>query len=221
MLDYRIDIIKKDVKIVTVKVKPTGEVILTAPVETSDEYIQKVLQKRKKWIEKKLEYFKKYESKPKELVSGENFEYLGRNYRLKIYEAKNEATKLQRGYFELHVKDKNDYRKKEQLIKEWYYEKALYHYFNIVVEFNRITKKDIKDIRIRQMKTRWGSCNSFKGFINLNLELIKKPKPCVEYVIFHELVHLIHPNHSKEFYQYMTLYMPDWQKRKGRLENEF
>ncbi len=69
------------------------------------------------------------------------------------------------------------------------------------------------------MKTRWGSCNTQKGFINLNLELIKKTKICIEYVIFHELVHLIYPNHSKEFYKYLTLYMPDWEERKEKLED--
>lgn len=219
MHNYIVQIVRKNVKDITVKVKPTGEVILTAPVETSKEYINKVIHKRTKWINEKLAFYKRYEKKPKELVSGENFEYLGRNYRLKIYESKKEFTKLQRGYFEIYVKNKSDYRKKEQLIYEWYYEKALHHFFNILLKWNNITKKDINDVRIRQMKTRWGSCNTHKGFINLNLELIKKPKICIEYVIFHELVHLIYPNHSKEFYKYLTLYMPDWEERKRRLEN--
>ena len=64
------------------------------------------------------------------------------------------------------------------------------------------------------MKTRWGSCNPHKGYINLNLELIKNPKESIEYVVFHELSHLIHPNHSKEFYSYISAYMPDWKRRK-------
>jgi hypothetical protein len=69
------------------------------------------------------------------------------------------------------------------------------------------------------MKTRWGSCNYHKKFINLNLELIKKSRKSIEYVVFHELVHLIHPNHSPKFYNYLTLYMPDWKLRKEILEN--
>lgn len=219
MLDFNIQIIKKDVKHLTLKVTPIGKVILTAPMDTSNEYINTIIKKRSKWINEKLTFYKHYEKTPKELVSGEKFEYLGRNYRLKIFESKKELAKLQRAYFEIYVKNKTDYRRKEQLINDWYYEKALVHFFNIFLKFNEITKKDIKDIKIRQMKTRWGSCNIEKSFINLNLELIKKPKICIEYVIFHELVHLIHPNHSKEFYKYLTLYMPDWEKRKKELEN--
>ncbi len=68
------------------------------------------------------------------------------------------------------------------------------------------------------MKSRWGSCNHTKGYINLNLKLIEKPTICIEYVVFHELAHLIYPNHSQKFYNYLTLYMPDWKVRKLKLE---
>ena len=112
----------------------------------------------------------------KEYVSGEDFQYLGRSYRLKVIEARKEAVKLQRGYLEIYVKNKNDKKRKQNLVYEWYYEKALLHFFNILQEFNKIVKQEIKDIKIRQMKTRWGSCNSHKSYINLNIELIKKPK---------------------------------------------
>ena len=134
------------------------------------------------------------------------------------YESKNESVKLQHSYLELHVKDKNNLERKEKLIYDWYHEKALFHFFNILLELNKITKQEIKSVKIRQMKTRWGSCNAHKSYINLNIELIKKPKKCIEYVIFHELAHLIHPNHSKEFYDYLTLFMSDWQNRKRVLE---
>ncbi len=87
-------------------------------------------------------------------------------------------------------------------------------FFSILQEWNKIVKRDIKDIKIRQMKTRWGSCNPYKSYINLNIELIKKPKICIEYVIFHELTHLIYPDHSSKFYEYLSLYMSDWEKRK-------
>ena len=135
-------------------------------------------------------------------------------------QSKEERVKLQRGYLELFVKDKSDIKRKENLIYEWYYEKATLYFFNILQEFNKIVKQDIKSVKIRQMKTRWGSCNSYKSYINLNIELIKKPKACIEYVVFHELAHLLYSNHSKHFYDYLTLYMPDWQKRKEILVRE-
>jgi hypothetical protein len=199
-------------------VSPSGEVLLTAPKHTSDEHINHILSKREKWIAKKLEFFASFQTTQKEYVSGEDFKYLGKSYRLKIIESQSEAVKLQRGYFEVHINDKNDLAKKQRLIYEWYHKKALSHFFNILLSFNQIAKQNINSLRIRQMKTRWGSCNPYKSFINLNIELIKKPKVCIEYVIFHELAHLIYPNHSKEFYHYLSLYMPDWEWRKSVLE---
>lgn len=83
----------------------------------------------------------------------------------------------------------------------------------IINQYSHIINREIKTIRIRQIKTRWGSCNPSKGYINLNTELIKKPKYCIEYVIFHELAHLVHPNHSRSFYNYLN--------RKDRLEHSY
>ena len=213
-----VKIIKKDVKNITLKVRPNGEAILTAPNSASDEHIKFIMQKRVQWIAQKRAFFASFKMPEKEYVSGEDFRYLGRSYRLKVVQSKEERVKLQRGYLELFVKDKNDLKRKENLVYEWYYEKATLYFFNILQEFNKIVKQDIKSVKIRQMKTRWGSCNPYKSYINLNIELIKKPKACIEYVVFHELAHLLYPNHSKKFYDYLTLYMPDWQKRKEILE---
>ena len=213
-----VKIVRKDVKNITLKVRPNGEAILTAPKAASDEHIKFIIEKRAKWIAQKRAFFASFKTPQKEYVSGEDFKYLGRSYRLKVVQSKEERVKLQRGYLELFVKDKNDLERKRNLIYEWYNEKAMLYFFNILQEFNKIVKRDIKSVKIRQMKTRWGSCNPYKSYINLNIELIKKPRACIEYVVFHELVHLLYPDHSKKFYDYLTLYMPDWQKRKEILE---
>ena len=213
-----VKIIKKNVKNITLKVRPNGEAILTVPNSANDEHIKFIIEKRAKWIAQKRAFFASFKIPQKEYVSGEDFRYLGRSYRLKVVQSKYECVKLQRGYLELFVKDKSDLKRKENLIYEWYHEKAMLYFFNILQEFNKIVKQDIKSIRIRQMKTRWGSCNPYKSYINLNIELIKKPKSCIEYVVFHELAHLHYPDHSKKFYDYLSLYMPDWQKRKEILE---
>ena len=210
--------IKKDVKNITLKVRPNGEAILTAPNSASDEHIKFIMQKRVQWIAQKRAFFASFKMPQKEYVSGEDFRYLGRSYRLKVVQSKEERVKLQRDYLELFVKDKSDLKRRENLIYEWCHEKAMIYFFNILQKFNKIVKQDIKSVKIRQMKTRWGSCNPYKSYINLNIELIKKPKSCIEYVVFHELVHLLYPDHSKKFYDYLTLYMPDWQKRKEILE---
>lgn len=213
-----VKIVRKDVKNITLKVRPNGEAILTAPKTASDEHIKFIIKKRAKWIAQKRAFFASFKTPKKEYVSGEDFKYLGRSYRLKVVQSKEEHVKLQRGYLELFVKDKSDLERKRNLVYKWYHEKAMLYFFNILQESNKMVKQDIKSVKIRQMKTRWGSCNPYKSYINLNIELIKKPKACIEYVVFHELTHLLYPNHSKKFYDYLTLYMPDWQKRKEILE---
>jgi len=215
-----VQIIKKDVKHINLKVKPNGEVILTAPIDCDRRDIEYILKKRAEWIDKKIAFFDAHkEVKTKEYVSGENFRYLGRNYRLKVIESQEEGVKLQRGYLQLFVKNRDDYKKKQKLIKEWCTQKAQYHFNRAIEKYQPIVKKEIQRVQIREMKTRWGSCNPAKGYINLNIKLIKKPMECIEYVVFHELAHLIHPNHSVKFYNYLTLFMPDWKRRKERLEN--
>ncbi|MEA3490747.1 MAG: M48 family metallopeptidase [Campylobacterota bacterium] len=78
-----------------------------------------------------------------------------------------------------------------------------------IEKYKPVVKKEVEHIRIREMKRRWGSCNPSKGYINLNSELIKKPTECIEYVVFHELAHLVYSDHSSQFYNYLSLYMPD------------
>ena len=219
IIHNNIQIIKKDIKNITLKVKPTCEVILTAPLLTTDEHIEYILKKRKDWISKKIAFYTaNYKPQIQEYVSGENFKYLGKNYRLKVIQCDDECVKLQRGYIQIFIKNKNNLEKKKKLLNDWYLLKAENYFKKIIAKYSSIVNVDINNIKIRQMKTRWGSCNSSKSYINLNSELIKKPSNAIEYVIFHELSHLIYPNHSREFYNYLSTYMPDWKKRKILLE---
>ena len=214
-----IKIVKKDVKHINLKVKPNGEVILTAPTDSDERDIAYVLKKRAAWIDKKIAFFDTHKVVyDKEYVSGENFRYLGRNYRLKVIESKVEGVKLQRGYLQVFVKDTANTERKKKLLRAWYGEKATIHFKKAIEKYKPIVKQEIETVRIREMKTRWGSCNPAKGYINLNLKLIEKPTECIEYVVFHELAHLVHADHSAKFYNYLSLFMPDWRKRKERLE---
>ncbi len=219
IITHNVKIIKKDIKNITLKVKPTCDVVLTVPLRTDDKHIEHILKKRNDWINKKIDFFQlnnKIENK--EYVSGESFKYLGKNYRLKVIESKEEEVKLLRGYIQIFIKNKMDFKRKEKLLNDWYTKRAENYFEKIVENYLHIVKKEVKNIRIRQMKTRWGSCNPLKSYINLNSELIKKSKESIEYVIFHELAHLIYDNHSREFYNYLNTYMPDWKKRKEKLE---
>ena len=219
-MNLKIEIVRKDVKHINIKVKPNCAVVLTAPIDTKEKDIAYVLKKRAEWINKKIAFYKEHQVQiPKEYVSGENFCYLGRNYRLKVIESKSEGVKLQRGYLQIFVKDTANLSKKRRLLKEWYLVKAEQHFQKAIKKYQAIVKKEIANVRIREMKTRWGSCNPVKGYIHLNSELIKKPTECIEYVVFHELAHLVHVDHGSQFYNYLNLFMPDWKRRKNRLES--
>ena len=218
MLD-NLEIIYKPLKTISIKVKPTLEVVLTVPTNTTQEKIDQILKKRHDWILAQLNYFKKFQQPAKELVSGESFAYLGRNYRLKVSTATNESIKLIGGYLHVNLSDKSDHNKKLQLIETWYKQKAEDYFKKVIAKYTKIVKQEVAKISIRKMKTRWGSCNPKKSYINLNLDLIKKHVFAIEYVIFHELVHLIHYNHDQKFYHYLATHMPDWKIRKLKLEN--
>lgn len=217
----KIEIHKKKVKNVTLKVKRDGSIHLTVPEAATDDYIERVIANKQEWIESQLKHFNENYEKPKEkeMVSGESFKYLGKNYRLKVIESKEEFVRLYRGYIEIYVKDKNNTAKKQELLKKWYQEKAKKKFAELVHEYEQIVKEEVNNIRVITMQTRWGSCNVESGNINLNLELIKKPRYCIEYVILHELAHLKYPNHSKQFWDYMSVHMPNWAWRKNKLES--
>ena len=216
----KIQIHKKKVKNVTLKVKRDGTIHLTVPAAATDDYIDRVIENKKDWIEAQLKHFNDNYAKPeiKEMVSGESFKYFGKNYRLKVIEASQESVRLYRGYIEIFIKDKENTIRKQELLKKWYMDKAKVKFNELIHEYEKIVKEEINNVRIITMKTRWGSCNVESRNINLNLELIKKPRYCIEYVILHELAHLKYPNHSKAFWEYMSVHMPNWKWRKDRLE---
>lgn len=216
---HNVKIIRKEIKNITLKVKPSCEVILSVPLDTDDKYINYILEKRESWIAQKISFFEANNSvEIKEYVSGESFKYLGKNYRLKVIESNEEHVKLLRGYIQIFVRDKTNLKKKQKLLEAWYMKKAENYFQKIVKSYLPIVQKEVKTIRVREMKTRWGSCNPVKGYINLNSKLIKQSKASIEYVVFHELTHLVHPNHSKAFYNYLDTYMPDWRRRKAILD---
>ena len=218
MLNDNVSIVFKNVKHSSVRVKPTCEVVVTVPEMTPQGEIERILVKRHAWIETQLALFQKNKPLNKELVSGETIEYLGKNYRLKVIESPNEDVKLARGYINIYLKDKANFERKKILLDGWYKEKAHHHFKQALKKYNVLVNKEVKTVSIRVMKTRWGSCNPTKSYINLNLELIKKPKMAIEYVVFHELAHLIHLNHDQKFCNFLSLHMPDWKKRKANLE---
>jgi predicted metal-dependent hydrolase len=193
----KIKIIKKNVKNITIKITKELEVVVSAPYFVSNTYLQEFINSKQNWIDKKLAYLSSFEiEKPKKYVDREEFLFLGERFFLKVVKDIKEDVYVKESALFLHIK-KDEFLIKEKIMRQWYKARAYDIYKQIINQYRKIIGKDIAKLRVRSMKTRWGSCNHKKGYINLSLELIKKPLFAIEYVVFHELAHLLYPNHSK------------------------
>ncbi|CAA6815572.1 MAG: Putative predicted metal-dependent hydrolase [uncultured Campylobacterales bacterium] len=199
-------IIRKPIKNIYIRVT-LNDIIVSAPKRASMRLINKVVQNKKEWIEKRVQ-----EINQQNILSKKNAFYLGQKYNLEIIASDENKVGLTTN--NMQVYGNKDY------LENWYKNEAKKILPDMLKNINSKTlNKDIKSLKIRKMKTRWGSCNHTKRYINLNSELIKKPTPAIEYVILHELAHLIHPNHSKEFYSCIESFMPDYKQREKLLRN--
>ena len=219
IIDY--DLLIMDRKSLEITVYPDKKVIVKAPASASVDAIKKYIEKRVRWIKKQLIYFSQFEPRtpPRQYVGGESHLYLGRKYRLKILIADRDQVLLKSGYFHIQcVRQDPTYISK--LMEAWYRRRAFVYFTNLLDDcWNDFSKIGYAkpNLKIRQLKTRWGSLST-RGQLTLNLDLIKTPRECIEYVIMHELCHLKHHNHGKEFYKLLTRVMPNWLDRKRKLE---
>jgi hypothetical protein len=203
-----------------ITVTPEMEVLVKAPADTSLEKVKEKLKQKAPWIIKQLSFFLSFQPKtPKRrYISGETHLYLGRQYRLKVEIGKEESVKLRGKFIEVVAKDKT--RVKDKL-DEWYLQHARIKFHSVaepLVEKFKKHKVQPSSIELRNMSTRWGSCTP-NGKIILNPELIKAPRGCIEYVIIHELCHLVFHDHTRRFLDLQTKEMKDWEKWKMKLEN--
>lgn len=210
-------------KSLNIQVHPDRSVHVTAPMAADvDKVIAKVKGKAP-WIIQQQDFFLSFYplTPPRKYVSGETHLYLGRQYRLKIIENPQKRVKLQYGYIQLFTPDKKDKAIIKKQLNDWYSEKANLHFpilmQKVLPKFKKY-KVQSPELVIRFMQKRWGSCTAHHKII-LNTELIKAPKSDIEYVIAHELCHIIYPNHSQQFFKLLTIILPNWKRYKSHLEH--
>ncbi len=208
-----------DRKSLGITVTPEMEVLVRAPAATSIEKVKEKVRKKAPWILKQQSFFLSFQPKtPKRrYVGGETHLYLGRQYRLNISIGETESVKLKGKFIEVSTSSK---AKVKDLVNDWYLRHARTRFPAIASPLiDKFKKYQVtpSSIVLREMPTRWGSCTPM-GKIILNPELIKAPKGCIEYVIIHELCHLIHRDHTQRFIDLQTREMKDWKKWKTRLE---
>jgi hypothetical protein len=216
-IDYQIEY--SDRKTLGITVTPDMDVLVKAPNDSTINKIEEKLKKKAPWIIKQQSFFLAYHPKTtkRNYVSGETHLYLGRQYLLKVEENEKESVKLKGKFIVVKTHDKSSVK---QLVNNWYLEHARSKFhataLPLIEKFKKY-KVEPSSIVLREMPTRWGSCTP-KGKIILNPELIKAPKGCIEYVIIHELCHLIHHDHTQKFMDLQTKEMKDWEKWKTKLE---
>lgn len=209
-------------KRLSISVTPDGSVTALAPAGRSLEDVLEHLRRRRTWIAKQRRHFEKYQPLPEEkrYVSGETHLYLGRQYRLRIRQADETTVKLIGRFFHVYLSRLGEPHAIAEAMEAWYQlhaESLLRDRLDRCLESAISLKLTKVSLRVRPMKRRWGSCSK-AGTITLNIDLVKAPLHCIDYVIMHELCHRRYHNHSPAFFRLLSLCMPDWKRRKERLE---
>lgn len=215
---------RKNVKNLNLHVRRDGSVYVSAnklvPVEQVDAFLESkvsfILYAQKRFAEQA-----QYRPQPKQYVSGETFYIQGRGLRLQVVQAAKDRIYSDGVHLYLEVKDPMDFEKKKRMVSKFLDQQCKQVFGEIVDQVYPVFQKygvAMPSLRIRDMETRWGSCLSKKGIITLNKRLLEAPRHCIEYVVTHEFCHFIHPNHSKQYYAFLTMLMPDWRDRKKVLD---
>lgn len=194
----------KRIKSIRIKISKTGKISLSLPYFCTQKQAFEILNKNTEWIEKT--HSKILENLP----NSDEFRLLGKAYKLKFDEnIKN-----------IKIVDKEIWTPSLKRLEKYKKDEAKKIFYGLIEKFRPFVGKDINRIVIRNMQTRWGSCNSRKGYINLNLNLIEKPIELIEYVVLHELTHLIYPHHKKSFYDFIASIMPNFRDLEKALNNK-
>jgi hypothetical protein len=203
-------------------VAPDGRIELRVPKETSEGWIDDFMRRRARWIIRQRLYFEQF--RPREpqrrYVSGETVRYLGRQYLLRVTRSDRVHVRLHGKHLEVEVASPRNREQVQCAVQSWYSGRA-------VEVFARRAERCLPLVRpygcgdppilVRRMTRRWGSCTP-KGRILLNPYLVVAPSDCADYVLVHELCHIRHPHHNEAFYRMLTTVMPDWLRRRQRLE---
>lgn len=210
-------------KTMAIHVHPNKHVEVVAPKQSEIGKIYEKIKKRAKWIKTQQRYFDQFPLKvpERQYVSGENHRYLGRQLRLKIRRDVQSGVKLSGQFLLISAHYPNNPKHIKELVDDWFKERARSKFkerLAVCLErFPNTRKFAPQGMMIRHLSNRWGSMTGAKRLV-LNTKLIHAPIACIDYVIIHELCHIQHPDHSSKFWKLLTAMLPDWEKRKKKLE---
>jgi predicted metal-dependent hydrolase len=216
-------VVRRKRKTLEIAVEPDSTVSIAAPFSASLENIEGKVRKRAAWILKQQTYFEQFSPRTpdRRYLSGETYLYLGRHYRLKVVRSALSAVKLFRGYLIVQSALPESCQETKRLLDDWYRTKAQVKFKErldaCLQRFSRPASVVPSGLTIRIMQKRWGSMSKKRRLL-LNRRVIQAPVDAIDYVITHELCHILEPSHSAAFYKILAQTMKDWEYRKERLE---
>jgi predicted metal-dependent hydrolase len=219
----RVEVVRKKIKNLHLRVyAPAGQVRVTVPFRVSDRAVRQLVMAKFDWIKgKQAEISARPQPRSRKMVSGETLDFLGQAYRLNIIEHQGAArVELTDQSLDLYVRPTTGVARRAVLLDQWYRRQLKSWIPQLLTRWQPIIGVQVADWGVKKMKTRWGSCNIRARRIWLNLELAKKPFACVEYVLVHELVHLLEPSHNARFKQLMHQFLPQGALLKARLKGD-
>jgi predicted metal-dependent hydrolase len=216
-----IDVVRKDIKNMHLGVyPPTGRVRIAAPLSVSEDAIRLFVISKLSWIKRNQQKFAGQERiPPREYKQRESHYFQGKRFLLNIIETEATPKVVLRNkkFIELHVKPNTPTNKKHEILTEWYRVQLKKLLPPLIEKWEQILEVKVAEWQVRQMKTKWGSCSIEERRIWISLELAKKPEQCMEYIIMHEMVHLLERHHNERFLYYMDTYLPNWKQLKTEL----
>jgi len=216
-------VVRRARKTLEIGVEPDASVVIAAPEGASLEAIEAKLRKRGAWVTRQQRFFTQFLPRvpPRKFLPGETHLYLGRQYRLKVVPHVQQAVKMMRGYFIVQTHRPLNPEVTQELVEAWYRERAHIKFAErIEINLRRFADAEAhrpKGLTVRHLKQRWGSMSPGSRLM-LNRRLIEAPIDAIDYVITHELCHVAEPHHGAAFYELLQRVMPDWERRKLRLE---
>jgi predicted metal-dependent hydrolase len=215
-----VDVIQKDIKNIHLSVyPPIGHVRIAAPLRMNLDTIRIYAISKLGWIKKQQQKFREQvRETPREYLNKESHYFFGKRYLLRVIELdESPRVRIKHTTIDLYVRPDSDIQKKHDVMEQWYREQLKELVPSIIGKWEKIMGVSPNEFAIKRMKTKWGTCNREAKRIWLNLELAKKPYPCIEYIVVHEMAHLLERNHNSNFVAIMDNYLPEWKQLKTEL----
>jgi len=224
-MEYAVQVTKKKIKNMIIRITREGEVKVSVPYGVPSARVSDFIKSKEQWIERNLEkVLRGTQNRPRDFENGDRIRILGKHYRLQIIISRDSRIELFPDEEEplalLYVPMYNDAGTRRVILYNWLKDKLISLLYELNKKYGTLTGYLPREVRVREMKSLWGSCNVRERKITYNFHLIEKPLEAIEYVVLHEISHMPYPDHQTGFWEFVSKYMPDWRTRKRLLGEE-